>query len=103
MDEQFALGHYRLGQDEPTLADRPGCFQGRTVISVTALDDRGWQERSDPERSRRWPADHPAEYGLPIKAGQAQPVDRSVAGDQGRGSSVAQQPIVADRRRTVGG
>jgi hypothetical protein len=97
------FGHHRLGQDEPAAADRPGRLQGGTVIPVTALDDRGGRERPDPERPRRRPTNHPAEYRLPVKAGQAEPVDGALAGDHGSGPSVAQQPVVPDRRRTVDG
>ena len=45
-------------------------------------------------------ADEPAEDGLAVEAGRAEPVDRAVAGDEGRGAGVAEQPVVPDRRRS---
>jgi hypothetical protein len=96
------LGHHRLGEGESAAADRPGRLQCRGAVPVAAIDDPGRPRGPDPEPSGRRSADKPAEDGLAVEAGQAEPVDRALAGHERRGAGVAEQPVVLERRWPVG-
>jgi hypothetical protein len=93
------LGHHGVGEGEASLVGHPGRLDRGGVPAVVASHDRGGSSRRDAERPRGRPADQSPEDGFGVEAGRAQPVDGTVAGDQGGGAGVAEKAVVLDRCR----
>ncbi|HYX44674.1 MAG TPA: hypothetical protein VE760_06485 [Acidimicrobiales bacterium] len=92
------LGHHALGESEAAAFGRPGRLHGGGVGKVTATDDLGGPERAEAKAARGSAAHEAAEEGLTVEAGDAQPVQGAVGGDEGGGAGVAEQRVVLDGR-----
>ena len=82
---------------------RPWSAAGRLdrggVPAVVASHDRGGSSRRCGTRPSGRPADQSPEDGFRSKPRRAQPVDGTVAGDQGGGAGVTEKAVVLDRCR----
>jgi hypothetical protein len=88
---------HALGQSEAPAGGIPGRFDGGRAGAVAAGADRRRVDRAESEGAGGWSADEPTEDGLAVEAGDTQPVDGAVGGDEGS-AGVAHQRVVLDRR-----
>jgi hypothetical protein len=93
------LGDHALGQDEAAGFALPGGLEGRRPRPVAPQQDPRRRRGTEPEAAGFGAADQAGEQRVAVEARHAQPVDGSVRGDQRAGASVADEPVVGDRRQ----
>jgi hypothetical protein len=91
------LCDHALGQGHPATGTRPGGLEHRRARSIGLLGRAAGVDGRDEEPPGFFASDQAAEDRLAVEAGKAEPVDRAFGRRQRRGSSVAEQRVIANR------
>ena len=91
-----AARRHEIDQGDGAICRLEARLQDQRIVPVAARGFRDIFRRRDKPSALLGRAEQGCETGIGIERGPAQPVDRSVAPDQGRGFAVANQSIVFD-------
>ncbi len=92
-------GRHEVDDADPPVGRGPLALQDEGVPAVAPGGARPAARRRQPPEPVLRPAEQRREAGGRVQPGQAQPVDRAVPADEGRGVQVPDDPVVLDALR----